>query len=1039
MTKYLQQDITEESGNKLFHSALDTNFFLVNDWGPKDKYPDIDGQIRLRDGRGSYLNKYLHYQVKATGKLKGEKFFCKRGILDYLAETNVPTLLFVVDTVTSKVYWYCMTKEMRAELSKDTKGRTLDLHDTLISGNSAELQSLWESIAKEDNYIKISDSLKKIITDFSSKVIGCVGLLHLLQKLKKEKAVEVFGSLLQIDDAEGALILKKLIKEGVVTETENLYLVENEQVGVESSFELLNRADAQAIYEAFPDSSDQQTLLTRLSVIKHPGATSLFKSILKKTDASIKRRASNDEIFDLLERVEAFSHLFPKEVLRITRAIVSMTPIKPKVIHVYSDSKLFGKDHKSLLVQISEILKHNRYISTESILPILINLTKDSDAKVNSTAKEVIKQLSQYNIHILRKIEYSTQKFILNELKKWSGAKLVTYSDVVQLILTELLTPSFEGTTWEGMTITMHRGPLVLNKSLEEIRDDSIEILRKLFKASKAVTERKAVLNTLEQVARTPDHAGMTEDLKNRIHKDTNTLIDFYIDLIKGDVEYEIIKEIEERVYWFSQWHGKDNFPRLDELNSLIANDTEYALFKTFVGYDVRLARGLEWSEIKEQRTNQVATFIDQINDKTFVEWKKKIVVVTKNYTRENHGEYLYFTQYLYELGKNKPALAFRLLHEIEKELQDFSTHLIAGIYSSSVPEMATDLMNQWIIDNKNLPTIVEVLNYTQEPHIVDSGILKKLFAQSKRTKNVVALTGIVRLSHSNYEKVTSLKGHFLKGIKELKELNSTYWLNGIWYRRNSLLLESLTSSEADLVLDAMVGLSRIEYHAEEVMLPIAQKWPAKIADFFLKRVKSKENRTRQIGDYYDAIPHRFQQLVEPLKENQEIVLPMVLSWYGKGSSKHKWLYQWEASQFIESIFGVEFTAYFEKALKKLVRSADKKNLKAVLSILQNYHGGEKVWDVCREIVRTYSNDNQYKSIKNSMFTALTNTGGVSGEDGFVKEYEARLRDAESFNAKGPKAIEHFKQELIEILKLKIEYERKRAEEAIKLRGKGLY
>ena len=102
MAKYTIQDTIEENGIKILKSSLDSNFFLVNDFADvvgKDKYPDIDGQIRLRDGNGTYLNCYLHYQTKSHSLVKNPKsYFLSRNIIDYLMDTNVPTLFFVVDT-----------------------------------------------------------------------------------------------------------------------------------------------------------------------------------------------------------------------------------------------------------------------------------------------------------------------------------------------------------------------------------------------------------------------------------------------------------------------------------------------------------------------------------------------------------------------------------------------------------------------------------------------------------------------------------------------------------------------------------------------------------------------------------------------------------------------------------------------------------------------------------------------------------------------------------------------------------------------------
>ncbi len=80
MSKYTIQDTIEEDGIKILKNKLNSNFFLINDFADivgKDKYPDIDGQIRLRDGNGTYLNRYLHYQTKSHKKINPKKILFK--------------------------------------------------------------------------------------------------------------------------------------------------------------------------------------------------------------------------------------------------------------------------------------------------------------------------------------------------------------------------------------------------------------------------------------------------------------------------------------------------------------------------------------------------------------------------------------------------------------------------------------------------------------------------------------------------------------------------------------------------------------------------------------------------------------------------------------------------------------------------------------------------------------------------------------------------------------------------------------------------
>jgi Domain of unknown function (DUF4365) len=105
MSKFTVQDTIEEQGRELFNGSLDPNFFIINDFAAlaaKDRYPDIDGQIRLRDGHENYLNRYLHYQLKSTSNMQDEKYSCSGDIFDYLVSTNVPTLLIFSDVGNKK-------------------------------------------------------------------------------------------------------------------------------------------------------------------------------------------------------------------------------------------------------------------------------------------------------------------------------------------------------------------------------------------------------------------------------------------------------------------------------------------------------------------------------------------------------------------------------------------------------------------------------------------------------------------------------------------------------------------------------------------------------------------------------------------------------------------------------------------------------------------------------------------------------------------------------------------------------------------------
>ena len=275
MSKYTKQDTIEESGIKILRNALDSDFFLVNDFSTsagKDRYPDIDGQIRLRDGNGNYLNKYFHYQLKSKEHVKNLKYFCDRKTLNYLLDTNVPTLLFIVDTGLKKAFWYLLDSKARKtlKLKQDNKGRTLGLSNREVNNNSHRLNIEWQKIAKPDDYDQLSKSLNKIVSDFHDNVTKCVGLLYLLQRVSKNRLPELFNRILKINIDEVKVIIDRLDKEGIINSTMNLYLIDNEQLGVESLFELLPALDLNLLEAIFEDTKERAAIFRQLAGIMNP-------------------------------------------------------------------------------------------------------------------------------------------------------------------------------------------------------------------------------------------------------------------------------------------------------------------------------------------------------------------------------------------------------------------------------------------------------------------------------------------------------------------------------------------------------------------------------------------------------------------------------------------------------------------------------------------------------------------------------------------------------------------------------------------------
>ena len=222
----------------------------------------------------------------------------------------------------------------------------------------------------------------------------------------------------------------------------------------------------------------------------------------------------------------------------------------------------------------------------------------------------------------------------------------------------------------------------------------------------------------------------------------------------------------------------------------------------------------------------------------------------------------------------------------------------------------------------------------------------------------------------------------------------------------------------------SLTNFDSIKYPAEEVLTPIAEKYPQKIISFFYKRFLIQKKKKQE--DHYDAIPYRLHQLNKPLSENAEIVLPEILKWFKKKDT----LLHWEGSHLIEAIFPV-FNKSLDEELIKLIKSKNEKNIRIVFNILRTYKGEEFLHNICKELIKEYPKNEDYHE---KIFIILSQMGVVSGEYGFVKGFEKKKEEVQCWKEDKNKAIQLFVKKYEEYLDKRISYEKKQADEDLELR-----
>ena len=1040
MSKYTMQDTIEENGRKIFENALDTNYFLLNDFAKtvgKDKYPDIDGQIRLRDGNRTYLNRYLHYQLKSHQQIKKpEKYYCPRKIINYLIDTNVPTILFVVDVDRQRTYWIFIDAQIESNLNlkKDNKGRSFYLTSNEINNNSPELNAKWLKFAKEDDYEKVSNGLNKIINKFELNITSCLGLLFLLERVEKQKLPKYFSQLLKIKESESQTIIEYLEDYQVINKTVNYFLLENEQLGIESLFHLLNSGllDFSKLNQYLEIEKNRKIIPKQLNKIKHPKVKNYFESLISDFKNCLPRFKNNDDIYVNLELLEEYIYRVPNDALIIIKALINNSnPLKPKIRTVKGWGEIKGKSHNDLIIKCIELLDKIRYLELKNVFALLIKLSAHQDQSIQSKAKEALKNIAGYNLYVLKRIGYNPQIFLLNEVEKWSDRKLTHHCMTLLEITNELLSPSFEGHSMKDYkTFSIQFGALKVSDSLKEIRESTIVLLKKLYLLVNDLKQKQKIIRTLQKITRLPDRGGYDKDMENMVLDNANALINYYISIIPN-ADNKIIKDIEKAAYWLSRKFDVKKLTRIKELIFLISSNKEYEIFRTFVGFDYYVTEPekvdpekIDWKKVDARRKTKIQEFINDISEENYKDWERKILLVLKNYLLESQGKFWHFNLFLNKLGKQKPEIAYKLLIENEVKLEPFLIHLIAGIWESSLKQLAKELISKWVEEGKHLSECALVFDYVG---VMDKSLINEIFNKAKEieNKNIQndTFNNIIRSIVKNYTKHKNTKKLFITSIKELTKNKNWWWVNNLWRHRGSIL-KSLTKADVDVILENLLVVPDIDYTVEEVLAPIVEKYPQKVINFFCRRVLIQKKK--KFEDNYDAIPFDLNEINIPLSKNAKIIVPEILKWYNKKDG----LFYWEASHLIRAIFPI-FNEVLEKELIEFIKSKESRKVEIVVRILRAYKGEEFLHNICKEWVKEYpKNDDYHKEI----FIVLSQMGVVSGEYGFVEGFKKKKEEIQSWKKDKSKAIQLFVKEYEDFLEKRILYERKQADEVIELR-----
>lgn len=767
--------------------------------------------------------------------------------------------------------------------------------------------------------------------------------------------------------------------------------------------------------------------LAKLAALNNAQANKYLGKVALEIESTIRKSKNNDEIFQQLELLEQFYYRTPKSTLKIVQSFLNRSPISPKPIGKLGDYVMHGKDHDDILKKAVELLNETKYVDPVGAFKILVEYSKKLDDKAGARVNEIIRKLAAYDYYVITqpRVGYAIQLLLLKEIKTWPLKTLLKNADVVMEVGKSVLSPTFEGYSSNYREMTFRSGPVVINDALLKIRKAMMDVLEKIYLSSKDPSTRRRILGVLQTASETPTSHVYGDDFTNMVMRDSERLINFFIKNL-GDDDLSVLEQIDEIRNWLVRRFGVEKMPSLKKLEKKIGENKEYSYYRVFVGYDGKLAPDFDFEREKRERTTKVKEYVESVTEANLKEWEGRILLIAKT-NMDDRGKHEYFFNFLHDLAREKSELMFALLEKNQTAFRPFLIAIVLGLLESHQADKAEALMKQWIHDGEYLIECAYIFDRADAKYL---SLFGKLLAVAKKKNDLTTLCKIASVSSKLYPQPKNLKGLFFQAVRELTRHKNSNWIFDTWYRQ-SHLIKNLTKAETKIILGNLVHLPRIDFQAEEILVPVAEKYPLELIDFFKKRVAIKAKMKQ--GDFtYDAVPYELHKIAAPLSKHPEVIAEL-LTWFGV--KPNKWLYEWEASQLLQRVFP-GMSPKLESSLIDLVNGQGEKGLEAAMYVIGKYQGQDFLWNLCRAIIKKYFDTPEYPRVRANLFGYLSQTGVVDGEFGFRDAYLAKREQIRNWDDENKESLKNFLKEYGEFLESQAAGSEKSAQEDIELRKK---
>ena len=761
-------------------------------------------------------------------------------------------------------------------------------------------------------------------------------------------------------------------------------------------------------------------------------------AVVNATDNNERQAAVDRLKDDVLPFFDDMATEYPivREKLKEAWLRAEATPVTPRQTHYR------GETSDRVTGVIMEIFQHYRYLDVHATYELICELFIQTKGQASrDQLLKLSESLSAYTLWVWEYCGPSVQVELVDRLKSQPDRQAI--ASVAIKILGEVLKPEITGTTSSSNTMTFHRGSIPYSDDLADARRDAIQVLSEIAEQSTNEDDKRLALSKLFNAVHPSNRSQPDDRVMSMIFRDSTRVVDAIADL-SATLSLEMRQHFEDRILYLSRryralhqnYSGKAYIEEAHTilLSSIAAarrilnEDEEFVVFKTLVGFESVFPH--MWGDERFDREANDAyrdaeqeRFAQSVNLENWEIWKRRIVRAA-NVKSQDYATFPPLVKFLDKLAALQPNLVLDLLKD-RNEMPGWTiSPLVSALWEHNQQEETNEVLARWIDDGRLLREIAEAHVFCKR---ADTTLVQRLTEQaiSQRDENAcVALAGAAVRQFSK-ERALWRDTVFFPCIEVLQELRSLGWINLMRCDAadETSLFSSLDERQAQSLLAALLAVSEIDYHEENLLAAIAKRFPEIVLDWFGSRFARSNDEA--VTDY-SAIPYSFSELREVLKLHPQKILTAVRNWYDAPETKGAW----GISRFLSGMYP-EFDKILSDHLAIVVDQHDADTLQFLVEVLKGFNGRNELLPLLRQILRSPAAPD---NIERSIQLLIKETGVISGEFGPGQAYLGKAEMLEPWLQDDNDRVKRFAKSLIDELKNHAATENRWSEEEIALR-----